>query len=76
MSSKYGYVPEQNPNAKEIGEYIIYYKDLLGEGKFGKVYKGIHMESKMKVAVKVSPNTYNLDQQGINKIAEVLEVSI
>jgi serine/threonine protein kinase len=38
---------------KKIEHYIVYMQELLGEGSFGRVYKGTNDESKEPVAVKV-----------------------
>jgi serine/threonine protein kinase len=43
----------RNISKNRVGKYIVDYQLQLGEGQFGKVYKGIDDESKTEVAVKV-----------------------
>jgi len=40
---------------KEVGTYRFHENDELGKGQYGKVYKGAHITSGMKVAVKQIP---------------------
>ncbi|KAM3131552.1 hypothetical protein pb186bvf_016336 [Paramecium bursaria] len=77
MNEEYGYKKEsQNPNAKVVGNFVIFYKKLLGTGKFGKVYEAQHQETLQIVAAKVCPNELNLDQKGVDEITNSREIQI
>jgi serine/threonine protein kinase len=47
-------------------------KETLGRGKFGVVVKGFNERTNQTVAVKISPNNWKLDKEGLAKIQEVL----
>ena len=46
---------EETMTSKLIGDYFYHYKDLLGYGAFGKVYKGQNIENESPVAIKQIP---------------------
>ena len=50
------------PDAKIVGDYMIYIKRSLGKGKFGEVFEALNTTNNMKVAAKVTINNNNLDQ--------------
>lgn len=41
---------------KKLKNYLLDYKNLLGEGKFSKVYKGVDELNQLPVAIKVMKN--------------------
>lgn len=54
--------------AKKIGDFIVKTKEVLGRGKFGVVVKGFNEKLNYQVAVKISPNNWRLDKEGLAKI--------
>ena len=42
QSGSNGIDPNQNITTKKIQDYIYNFNDLLGQGNFSKVYKGVH----------------------------------
>ena len=43
---------EKEKKPKKLEKYNYFAKSVLGEGTFGKVYKGWHSETKVEVAIK------------------------
>ncbi|KRX05999.1 Protein kinase-like domain [Pseudocohnilembus persalinus] len=59
---------------KIIDQYAFNLKDILGKGAFGSVYKGYHIKSKQKVAIKMMPRkSSNTSLDLIEKEVEAMQ---
>jgi len=60
---------------KEVGTYRFDLNDELGKGQYGKVYKGAHITSGMKVALKQIPKTIFANEILIERVMQEITIA-
>lgn len=68
---------KMNVQYRQLGDYKLVVSPILGEGATGKVYYGVNMKDKTKVAAKqiqISKITHSLAKQIENQIKNLTEL--